>query len=210
MALPADDYYALLGVDAAADDGALHRAWRALAARWHPDRAGPGATATFQRLSAAYEVLSDPVKRMAYDRRRRAAGAPTPTPRPEAVPNRPPAPAVMLSRLSRPFHILLISGAARYDEVGFITLVLRQDEAAQGGMVSIAMRVDVWCPVCKGAERAASCGRCLGRRSIEELFTAWLSVPPGVADGEVLAPSEELSGVVEPVRFRVRVARLPH
>ena len=203
MPPPADDYYALLGVDAAADDAALHRAWRALAARWHPDRAGPGATATFQRLCAAYEVLSDPVKRLAYDRRRRGAGPPTP--RTEPVPTRPPAPALMLSRLSRPLHILLISGAARYDEPGFITLVLRQEEAAQGGMVSIAMRVDVWCPVCKGAQRAAFCGRCDGRRAVEEVYAAWLSVPPAVADGEVLEPSEELPGMVEPVRFRVRV-----
>ena len=42
---------------------------------------------------------------------------------------------------------------------------------------------------------------------MEELFSAWLAVPPGVATGEVLAPSADLQGMVEPVRFRVRLAR---
>jgi hypothetical protein len=40
---------------------------------------------------------------------------------------------------------------------------------------------------------------------VEELFSAWLAVRPGAADGEVLAPSAELPGMVEPVRFRVKV-----
>jgi molecular chaperone DnaJ len=72
-----DDCYALLGIDAEADGAELRRAWRRLALRWHPDRAGPGATATFQKILAAYTMLSDPVARAAYDRRR---GAPTRSP----------------------------------------------------------------------------------------------------------------------------------
>src|SRR5205814_4572120 len=71
MGLPFADYYALLGVHAGVDDEELRSAWRRLAARWHPDRAGLGATEKFQQLSAAYTVLSDPLTRMAYDRRRR-------------------------------------------------------------------------------------------------------------------------------------------
>ena len=53
---PSDDYYALLGIDAAAGAAELRRAWRRLALRWHLDRAGPGATATFQTISLAYTV----------------------------------------------------------------------------------------------------------------------------------------------------------
>ena len=74
-----DDYHALLGVHPDADSDELRRAWRQLALRWHPDRAGDVAKATFQRLSAAYTVLSDPIARAAYDRRRHnaePAGAP--------------------------------------------------------------------------------------------------------------------------------------
>lgn len=38
----------------------------------------------------------------------------------------------------------------------------------------------------------------------EELFSAWLAVPPDTADGTVLKPSEFLPGM-DPVAFRVRV-----
>ena len=67
---PWDDYYALLGVDEDASGAALRHAWRRLAQRWHPDHAGPDTTAIFQKLAAAYAVLSDPIARAAYDRRR--------------------------------------------------------------------------------------------------------------------------------------------
>ena len=231
-ARPDHDYYALLGVEATADAEALRRAWRRLAARWHPDRAGVGATAVFQQLSAAYAVLSDPLARAAYDRRRRrvgagcagtgppggsnAAAAPaaasaskTASPPPSRV--RPAVPAAMLSRLCTPLWLLLTSGAARLDDDGSatVTLVLRPEEAAQGGMVCIPMRVDVWCPTCAAPppthRTASSCARCGGRRKVEELFSAWLAVPPGVAEGEMLTPSAELPGTVDSVRFRVEL-----
>jgi curved DNA-binding protein CbpA len=208
--LPAEDYYMLLGVTAAADGDALRRAWRALAARWHPDRAGIGATAKFQQIAAAYAVLSDPLARIAYDRSRRmsspsGAGAPRPAPTSPA-PTRPPVPGVMLSRLCRPIALLLATGAARYDdEPGFITLVFRQAEAAQGGMIEIPMPVQLWCPDCSKNKPAGACARCGGRRVVDELFSAWLAVPPGVSAGEVLTPSVDLPGMVEAVRFRVAV-----
>ncbi len=70
-----DDYYALLGVEADADPAVLRRAWRRLALEWHPDRAGPDATETFRRIGTAYAVLSDPLARAAYDRRRGTVAA---------------------------------------------------------------------------------------------------------------------------------------
>jgi DnaJ-class molecular chaperone len=207
---PTEDYYALLGVDAGADDHALRFAWRRLAAQWHPDRAGEVATATFQRLSAAYEVLSDPVARAAYDRRRRGTHkVDAVTPRP-TTPMRPSAPASMLSRLCGNLNSLLARGAARYeddDAPGVISLVLRESEAAQGGMAMIALRIDLWCPDCAAKGRPpAGCARCEGSRTVDELFSAWLAIPPGVAEGELLAPTVELPGMIEPVRFRVRMA----
>ena len=203
-----DDYYALLGVHEGADSDELRRAWRQLALRWHPDRAGDVAKATFQRLSAAYTVLSDPIARAAYDRRRRPA-EPAGAPRSAAATSPPPrttrptAPAIMLSRLTGPLSSLLACGVARLDEPGFITLMLRDEEAAQGGMATISLHVELWCPDCTAKDRSAGCARCGGRRTVEELFSAWLAVPPGVISGEVLVPSVELPGMVEPVRFRV-------
>lgn len=231
---PSDDYYELLGVDAHADDTEIRRAYRQLAMRWHPDRAGPDTTFVFQRLSAAYAVLSDPVARAAYDRKRglrargpgkRAAAATSDAPpttarrrppsgsatssagvaREPEPPLRPRAPGVLLRRLSSPLNVLLACGIARHAEDGVIELFLEADEAAEGGMVTISMRVPVRCPDC-AEDAAGSCPRCGASRAVEDLFSAWLAVPPGVADGTILKPSVLLPGMLHPVSFRVRRA----
>jgi DnaJ-class molecular chaperone len=67
MRRPLEDYYLILGVARAASAGEVRRAFRLLALRHHPDRAGEGSTSTFQRIAEAYAVLSDPNSRAAYD-----------------------------------------------------------------------------------------------------------------------------------------------
>lgn len=208
MADPGRDYYALLGVRPDADGAALRLAWRRLALRWHPDRAGAGATELFQELSAAYEVLSDPLARVAYDRARRNAGTPTPAAAPRAAPPEVPlraAPAVSLQRVCGALGTLIALGAARRGDDGVIELLLRPDEAAQGGMVTVSMRVAVRCGDCASAPVESGCERCGGARVVEELFSAWLAVPPGVPDGATLAPPVPLRGMLHPVSFRIRV-----
>ncbi|TMH09973.1 MAG: J domain-containing protein [Betaproteobacteria bacterium] len=62
------DYYATLDVpkDASADD--IKRAYRKLARKYHPDVSKEAnAEAKFKEVSEAYEALSDPEKRAAYD-----------------------------------------------------------------------------------------------------------------------------------------------
>jgi molecular chaperone DnaJ len=64
------DYYEVLGVPKNADDGQLKSAFRKLAMVHHPDK-NPGdaeAERKFKELNEAYQVLSDPQKRGAYDR----------------------------------------------------------------------------------------------------------------------------------------------
>jgi molecular chaperone DnaJ len=63
------DYYEVLGVGRDADEAALKSAFRKLAMQHHPDR-NPGdkeAELKFKELNEAYQVLSDPQKRQAYN-----------------------------------------------------------------------------------------------------------------------------------------------
>jgi curved DNA-binding protein CbpA len=52
-----DDHYAVLGLTSTVGVAEIRRAYRLLALRHHPDRAGIDATATFQRIAEAYRVL---------------------------------------------------------------------------------------------------------------------------------------------------------
>ncbi|MEP9385108.1 molecular chaperone DnaJ [Nocardioides sp. KR10-350] len=63
------DPYELLGVDRDADDAAIKKAYRKLARQYHPDvNPDPVSQERFKEISHAYEILSDPQKRAAYDR----------------------------------------------------------------------------------------------------------------------------------------------
>ena len=66
---PFVDLYAALELAKGASGGAIKKAYRALALRWHVDKnAGDAeAHARFQDISKAYAVLSDPTKRAYYD-----------------------------------------------------------------------------------------------------------------------------------------------
>ena len=63
------DYYNELGVPEDANLATIKRAYRILAVKYHPDK-NPGiavAETKFKRIAEAYEILSDPIKRQAYD-----------------------------------------------------------------------------------------------------------------------------------------------
>ena len=69
------DFYEVLQVSREANDQELKASYRKLAMQYHPDRNpnNPEAEDKFKECSEAYQVLSDPEKRAAYDRYGHAA-----------------------------------------------------------------------------------------------------------------------------------------
>ena len=62
------DYYDILGVPRGASDADIKRSFRKLAQQWHPDvSTEAGADERFKEINEAYQVLSDPQRRQAYD-----------------------------------------------------------------------------------------------------------------------------------------------
>lgn len=61
------DYYEVLQISPNADPDMIHRVYRLLAQRYHPDNTETGDEAAFRQIMDAYKTLSDPEKRAAYD-----------------------------------------------------------------------------------------------------------------------------------------------
>jgi len=73
------DYYEFLQISPSAEPDTIHRVYRFLAARFHPDNQDTGDAEKFFLLKQAYDVLANPEGRAAYDATRRT-GITQPTP----------------------------------------------------------------------------------------------------------------------------------
>ena len=65
-----EDFYSLLGVERNASDEEIKKNYRRMAMKFHPDRNKDNPEAAevkFKQIKEAYEILSDPKKRAAYD-----------------------------------------------------------------------------------------------------------------------------------------------
>jgi hypothetical protein len=98
-------HYENLKVSEKAPVEVIKAAYRVLSMRWHPDKnpGDPQAVRMMRMLNEAYEVLSDPLKRQAYD-------ASLPSSRPASNPSsRKPSPAsAWPPRKSRPFSFSMV------------------------------------------------------------------------------------------------------
>ena len=76
------NYYEFLQISPNADQDTIHRVYRFLAARLHPDNPETGDADRFHLLKQAYDVLSDPTRRAEYD-----ASCEKQTPQPDPLSN---------------------------------------------------------------------------------------------------------------------------
>ena len=63
----AEDYYEILQISPNAEPETVHRVYRLLAQRFHPDNHESGNESRFRAIAEAYRVLSDPEERARYD-----------------------------------------------------------------------------------------------------------------------------------------------
>ena len=175
------DYYDVLGVGREASEEEIKKAYRKLAVKYHPDK-NPGdkaAEEAFKEVGEAYEALSDPQNRAAYDQYGHAAFDPR-------------ARAARASEFHDPFEIFrqafgggtgsifdeLFGGGARSDPTGpqagrdlRYDLELSFEEAAHGTEKEISITKLDQCDQCKGSGRTGeskvkNCTTCGGRGQV--------------------------------------------
>ncbi|CAA0374420.1 putative DnaJ domain, Chaperone J-domain superfamily [Arabidopsis thaliana] len=66
------DHYKVLELNCDASDDEIRSSFIRLALKWHPDKfkQEDSATSRFQEINEAYQVLSDPIARQEYDKKR--------------------------------------------------------------------------------------------------------------------------------------------
>ncbi|MCS7338946.1 MAG: molecular chaperone DnaJ [Verrucomicrobiae bacterium] len=186
------DYYEVLGVSRDATPDEIKKAYRRLALQYHPDR-NPGdktAEEKFKEIGEAYEVLSDPEKRAAYDRYGHAAFDP-----------RARVGAHTYGPFHDPFEIFRevfgsgldgifedIFGAGRYDptrpqpgEDIRYDLEISFEEAARGCEKEITIQRLETCTECRGSgaepgARLRPCAACAGHGQIRRTLGGFINI----------------------------------
>lgn len=224
------DYYLILGVSRGENVRGIQDAFRELAKRYHPDRAGPGATPRFQDIQEAYEVLSDPEKRRFYDHQLDEADISAPSPSEPIFSRRPPRPEPLiprgmsvlrdfetirpsfdplLERFVRNFTGENLPKSERLEALN-IEVLLSPEEAAQGAVVPVGVPAFYQCPQCAGSGRdwLFPCLDCHGEGTIEEEETVSVQIPAMIPDRAVIEVRIHGLGIHNVfLRLHVRISR---
>ncbi len=214
------DYYAALGVTRDAPPEEIKKAYRKLARTWHPDTYQgddkEAAEAEFRRLSEAYEVLSDPEKRKAYDQYGHAG--------PSAAGAGRPAPSH--GHTMTPEEFEQIFGGRGFSD--FFTSTYGEDMAEQagrrrrphpryrhqgadiratiavplmlaikGGESAFQIRGEAACMTCGGTglwQGEHMCPACGGLGIVHESRSVTVKIPVGIRNGQII----RLKGLGEP------------
>ena len=109
------DYYAILQVHPRAEPEVIEAAYRRLSRKYHPDVSGQAdAGQRMRELNEAFQVLSDPARRRAYDRHRSFDGRPASAPVPVSAQD-------LLKHLPRVIGLVILAVAS----IRLLPLLLR-------------------------------------------------------------------------------------
>lgn len=184
------NHYVVLGVASSETDQGIRAAFRELAKRHHPDRAGPSGAVPFREITEAYEVLGDPRRRRAYDHRLRQLEED----RDRAEPSAPelvrelsfrrdleavrPSAEEIFRRFARNFTHVGVPKGERPLELG-VDVALSTEEAARGAHVRLRVPVAIPCARCRGR----GCVACDGHGSSMDERPVIIHVPPMTGTG---------------------------
>ena len=215
------NYYSVLCVEPSASAEEIRKAFRALAKKYHPDRAGDTNTTNFQEINEAYETLSSPLKRKRHDAElhiretmKKAARGKTGefapgTLREEAAARLRPRGASVMPEIMEVFNAFFEdrSGRTRREYID-ATAVLTDEEARRGLNVETDIPLQVDCPLCrgKGNEWTLPCYRCRGTGRVPSTRRVSFSIPPMTGRSTVLEiPVFTGIGAVQYLRVYVSV-----
>ena len=224
------DYYLILGVSRREKLRSVQEAFRELAKRYHPDRAGSEGTRKFQDIQEAYEVLSNPEKRKFYNHELEQDEAEMHS-RPEPIFSRAPSRAEALvpqpmsllhdfetirpsfeplfERFLRNFTEERVPKSERLESLN-VEVILSPEEAARGVVVPVAVPVFYTCIQCHGSGRdwLFPCVNCNAQGIIENEKPVRVYIPRMVADGTLIEVSIHGLGIHNfYLRLHIRISR---
>ena len=223
------DYYLILRLRPEATEQEIRSAYRRLAIELHPDISGFGSE-PFLELQEAYSVLSDPMRRAAYDRKAveipvRHTGAVRPTEtmgrksievlshirpmdRSHLEPRETFHPAFreMVECFWSNFNLATRRTEEQPNSLT-VEVTLSHQQAFFGGRVRILVPVDVICRACRGQGYAGSyqCSRCQGNGLLRDEYPLTVSYPAGLQQDYLVCLSLDDFGIDDfnlNVRFR--------
>ena len=197
------NFYKILGVNQEADPARIKRAYRRAAKRYHPD-VSPRSEEKFKEVQTAYETLSDPEKKAAYDGQFMSK----PYPRIKSSPH--PDLSSFSHHLfnqaeklfsdmdgfwNNPFDSLFDTYGEDRGDLRF-EVILSPEEAAAGCEIPVEIPFSKECSRCHGTGRARGliCGLCRGEgreRLVEKII---IEIPSGVESGMVIRERIHLEG----------------
>ncbi len=205
--MAAKNYYMILGVSRQESARGIQEAFRSLAKRYHPDRMGSQGTAAFQDIVEAYQVLSDPSRRVLYNQGLRQAEGISPVTPESSSPPFGPAPEPLVPepptgmRGAYALHPAFASWGDRIrqrviEEAEWETpleglevrILLSAQEAMTGGTLPVNIPVYYSCSACRGSGRTWRyvCSTCHGQAILQEQATLRVRIPSMVQDGTLL------------------------